>query len=201
MTFTGFIILPAPTPQSCEWCAGELPDCGACGGTGVAPAEFDLPRSRTLQVRKVKYVPECRSAEPESGCGARGRLSMRCRRAPQGRERAGHYTVKEIATDWRGRGFEVCKHWRGEHLNTKTHHVFIGSDGVMCDCEGGSYQSAAKANQDAHEVGDEVFATYGCVHADALVALMLGGWLDIADRGENTTCGTDSERLRRNAVE
>jgi hypothetical protein len=57
--------------------------------------------------------------------------------------------------------------------------VYVGRDGVSCACEGHTYVTTAKANQRARDEGREVYPGYGCKHADAVVALVLGGWFDL----------------------
>ena len=158
-----------PFPEVCGWChgsgvepyeeCGEIP-CFRCDGCGYPPAEFDLGPSRTHKHRRAQFTP------------GRALLTVTLGRRKQS------YTVVEFPADAEyGRSFAVEKH--GDAAPRTVYHLRCGPAGVECSCAGETYQSAAKANQRAVERGDEVFPTWGCVHADALVPLVAAGWFDL----------------------
>lgn len=166
----------APSPIPCAWCHGDgiepdeengLIPCLACGGGGVEPVAFDLPRTRALEVRKVEYEP---------ACGGIGALRLTTAAKPTHRPLCELYQLVECRHDDGGqRGFLLAKVSRPD----RRHEIEVGPLGVRCSCEGETYMTSAKANQRAHESGEEVYPTYGCKHCDSVVALLLGGWFDL----------------------
>lgn len=169
----------APEPVVCGWCGGEglepfeeagaIP-CLACDGVGVQPVEFRLPPSRTHAVRVVSYRPTCGRV---GACA--GVLAVGVARKATHKLKWDGYQLVETENHWRGRSFVVAKVGRPDRV----HHLFFGVDEVTCDCEGREYLSTARANQSALEEGRELYLGYGCVHADSLAALLVGGWFNL----------------------
>lgn len=163
---------PVPKPDAlCPECGGLEPDldfepvCMSCGGSGLFPALFRLPPARAHRYRAVRYEPGLR------------RLRVTVAVKPHTKAESDEYSVQEVPCDGPGRVFICAK------LGTldRTHEVYVGPDGVSCSCEGGVYVTTAKANQRAHDAGEEVFPGYGCRHSDALAALLKNGWMDIQE--------------------
>ena len=159
-----------PAPDKCGGeCAVEWRDpdfeapCDRCGGSGLEPAYFRLPPARAHKYRAVRYEPGRKRLVIETAVQFHTKLT------------AATYSVVEVPCDGPGRCFVVAK------LGTldRTHHTYVGPDGVRCSCEGETYQTSAKHNQRAHEAGEAVYPTYGCVHADACEALLRAGWFDL----------------------
>lgn len=161
-------VAPAPT-WACGECGGEAHDpdfevpCQSCLGCGLEPAAFLLPPSRSHERRAVKYQPAC------------GLLTVAQAVKAHRRDEVATYDVSEAACDGPGRLFLLRKHGP----EGRKHETYVGPDGVNCSCEANVYVTSAKHNQRAYEVGDEVFPTHGCVHADSCVALLLAGWFDL----------------------
>lgn len=167
----------APAPVVCDWCQGEAFEpfeelaaipCLACDGCGVMPLDHDMPRSRTHEVRHIRYEPTC-------GLGSAGVLTVTTAVKAGRKASSERYQVVEFSHDWRGRAFDVLK----VSDKRRKHQVFVGPEGVRCSCEGETFLSTAKANQKAHEAGEETFPGYGCKHADAIVSLLNGGFFDL----------------------
>jgi len=159
-------VVPRPTP-----CPACNRGCPQCDWSAVESAWFRLQPSRTFAYRHVIYRPSA-----FRGCG---KLKVRtARNEGGGKLSVNEYAVREFPCDFAGRAFAV------EKVGTqRRHECFLGFDGsVSCSCEGETYQSAAKANQRAHDEGSETFATKGCVHLDSLCALMGAGWLDVENK-------------------
>jgi len=156
----------APTPGACYRCGGTDPSgCHRCGGSGVEFARFDLPPSRSRGLRRVRYEPTAGNA---------GRLFVGLAAHKLRPIVWTEYAVAETANEWGGRSFRCAK------IGTdRSHNCFVGAGAVSCECEAATYVTAAKANQRAYEGGGETFPTHGCVHADAVAALVLGGWFDL----------------------
>jgi hypothetical protein len=168
----------APAPQPCAWCEGSgvEPDeengavpCLACNGSGTKPVSFDLPRTRTYEMRAAYYEPACAAS------GHPNRLVLMTAKKATHRPRSEEYHLAEIDTDWNGRAFVLAKVTGRRELR----NVFVGPEGVTCDCEGETYQATAKANQRAHDEGDDIYSCFGCKHQAALAALLLAGWFDL----------------------
>ena len=158
--------LAAPRPEACWACRGTatVPACKRCDGAGVEWARFDLAPSRSCELRRVRFEPTGRG---------QGRLFIGIAGTKWREIKWSEYTVRETGNDWGGRSFFVVK------LGTdRAHNVFLGKC-VGCECEGHTYLSAAKRNQAAHECGEPVFPSHGCLHTDALDALRRGGWFDL----------------------
>lgn len=161
-------VAPAPSVL-CAACGGLAPDldceapCADCNGCGVNPIGFRLPATRSYESRRVWYEPAC------------GRLTVKIATRPHHREAVARYEVHEIETDWPGRGFVLAK----EGHPDRVHQAYLGPDAATCSCEAETYQTSAKANQRAHDAGEETFPTMGCVHLDSLAALMAAGWFDL----------------------
>ena len=167
-------VAPAPLAPCCGECEGvgcfddadfgELacPSCGGSGaGTWVPVCEFMLNPSRSHKNRVCRYDANA------------GRLSL-----TQGKKTQ-RYTVCEFKADAEyGLAFALAKE------DGTIYRLQCGRVGVTCDCSGETYQSAAKANQRALERGDDLFPTFGCVHADSLVPLLRAGWFDVILRPE-----------------
>lgn len=162
-------VFPVPKPDvlcsACESVPGEPPvepDCKGCAGSGLLPALFRLSPARAHKYRHVCYAP--------------GRKLLRITMAtkPHTKAEIDEYSVQEVPCDGPGRLFVCAK------LGTldRTHEVYLGADGVSCSCEGHVYITTAKANQRAHDAGDEIYPGCGCRHSDALAALLRAGWLD-----------------------
>lgn len=160
------VVAPAPDVL-CGECGGveEDPDfepvCEACRGCGLVPVGFRLDPSRSHEFRAVGWEP------------GRCRLTITTAVKPWHKGERAVYSVAPQPCDWPGRSFLVAK------IGTdRLHEVFIGADEVRCSCEGHEYLTSAKHNQRAYEQGEETFPTHGCVHADALAALVVAGWFD-----------------------
>lgn len=174
----------APPPAPCEYClAKDMPvsACPVCEGTGVCRARFDLPPSRTLQLRRVNYAP--RVGGVVGGDLLFGFAEKRT--SPLWWEK---YSIAEFANEWNGRSFTVTKILESAaafELPTiptegeKVYHVFIGELGGQCDCAGGTYMTASRANQRAWEVGLPTSQSKGCKHLDFVDALYRAGWFDL----------------------
>lgn len=165
------LTLPVPSPDvSCYDCDGLEADpdfetrCGTCGGTGVAAQPFRLTASRAHEYRLVTYQPKCSSG---------GELCIElARRSHSEAVEVAEYRVDEFEAHG-GRGFAVLKKATGE-----LRHVFIGPKWGTCDCKGGSYDSAGRANRKAYERGGKQYPTT-CKHLDAVKALVEAGWFDL----------------------
>ncbi|HEY1190474.1 MAG TPA: hypothetical protein VGE74_22770 [Gemmata sp.] len=168
-----------PAPEPCARCAGAGADpdptdapCTRCAGGRWEFARFDLPPSRTFELRRVRYEPRADGT---------GRLCVWLlakrtgwRVAPPWVE----YGVRETAPDAGRRSFLVDKLGTG-----RVHRVFLGA-AAWCGCEGRTNRTSAKANRAARARGAPVYPTHGCVHLDALAALAAGGWLDLTNPQE-----------------
>lgn len=159
----------APAPEVCWACAGTGGNCERCRGCGCEAARFDLTRTRTHELRRVRFEP---------GVNGLHRLFVWQLAKKTGWKVAPpwvEYAVCEFPCDFAGRAFRV------EKVGTdRLHDVFLGFDGsAACDCEANCYLTSAKANQRAYEAGEEVFTTKGCIHTDCLFALVSAGWFDL----------------------
>ncbi|TXI12374.1 MAG: hypothetical protein E6Q76_01105 [Rhizobium sp.] len=163
----------APAPEVlCAECGGLSPDpdfeapCSACCGSGLDPIGFRLPPTRSHNYRFAQWEP------------GRAQLTVKTAGEPWHRTAVGVYSVVARPCDWPGRAFLVAKFG-----TDRLHEVYVGADGVTCSCEGHTYLTSAKHNQRAYEAGGETFPTHGCVHADALAALVAGGWFPVTEEG------------------
>lgn len=170
---------PPAAPERCLRCKGAGADpeaagaCERCAGGGWEAARFDLAPSRTHELRRCQFWPRADGT---------GRLLVWMLRRKTGWKvwpEPAEYAVREFPCDFDGRAFRL------EKLGTeRKHDLFIGADGsAACHCEGETFLSAAKADQKAHERGERVFGSKGCVHLDATSCLLAAGWLDLPSGG------------------
>jgi hypothetical protein len=156
--------------EPCRWCAGHgfepteengLIPCLNCGGGSFEPVAFDLGSTRSYpHGRPANYNP-----------GLRRLVVTRGRQVEV-------YELAELPCDngFPGRGFQVVKVGTGEIRDCFLAHR---GDDNLCDCEGFTYESSARANQRAHDAGGPIFPTLGCLHLDALKLLLGAGLLDL----------------------
>jgi hypothetical protein len=160
----------------CVWCGGEK--CLACSFTGVRPVEFALERSRTCAQRTVRY-------EPVAAGG--GRLTLTRKRTPNAAPQVTRYFVNEVACQRRGRAFRLVKVGARER-----YELFVGKAGhASCSCAGETYLSTAKANERARTARRAMFPGMGCVHLDAIQALLAAGYFDLGLEAQEVRTSDD----------
>lgn len=160
---------PTGVGHHCRHChgSGVEPDeecfaipCLACGGCGLNPVTWRLPRSRTHRFRWAIYDPLTRSLTITQGKRTQVYEVRPFDPAPHPEYGVGVSLVKE---------------------DGQVYDLRCGPAGVSCDCAGATYESVGKANQRAWEIGAEVYPTLGCVHLDSVSALVRAGWLGLND--------------------
>lgn len=187
--------IEVPAPVVCAACGGAgahvyaaraVLVCGACNGSGFEPAEFVLARTRTHAVRRCVWLPwPVHPAAPHLplvGIGRGGVLWVRQSRTAGSRPTNSYYAVREFRCEHAGRAFRVAKARSVSDASAGSeavHETKLGAGlGATCTCEGATYEASAKANGRAWEAGDDLHPTLGCVHLDALHALLTAGRLD-----------------------
>ena len=121
-----------------------------------------LTGTRTYEKRSVTWEPH----PVESGNPAAGTATI-----TRGK-RVIAYEVEEFLADPKfgaGRAFQVVKD------DGVVYHLFLNDERPMsfCDCPGHTYGATEKANK----VHCDKYDTLGCVHLDAVNALVRRGWL------------------------
>lgn len=184
-----------PAPTTCAACGGggahvyaarAVIVCPGCHGSGYEPAEWVLGRTRTHAVRRCVWLPwpvhSAATPIPLAGVGRGGVLWVRQSRTAGSRPTNGYYAVREFRCEHAGRAFRVAKARSVSDAgggSEQVHEAKLGAGiGATCTCEGATYEAAAKANGRAFEEGGELYRTLGCVHLDALHALLKAGRFD-----------------------
>lgn len=140
-----------------RWEDGER--CVVCDGGLWSPVVGDLGRTRTHDKRPYLWNPGLRKLWVWRGKVKTG------------------YAVREVAID-QNPGERPSRGWQLTKDDGTVYHCRTGGDWHTCDCKGGESGVAAKANSRAAERGERQFLTFGCVHADCLLELLHGGFLD-----------------------
>lgn len=136
------------------------------GEAGInAPPRYDdlLTPTRTHASRGVKWQPH----PADAGCPCCGTLEVYRSRKPTA------YTLTEFPV---GRGYGSGRAFELRKDDGTTYHLFLADDLTLstCDCPGFSYAGSARADR---RHGDH-FETLGCVHLDAIDALVnFNRWL------------------------
>lgn len=162
-----------PAPSACVACGGR--GCAMCDSSGWEACWVRLPDGRTERYRHAIYRP--------SAVKGTGKLTLRSGRTGTGKLATATYTLAEFAIDKPGRGFAVLKSGSPE-----AYHVFCGPQFGTCDCSGGTYLAAERANRRAWEAGAAVYDAT-CRHLDAVRVLLAAGWLDVEPVAEGVARG------------
>lgn len=146
----------------CKFCDPDTrPGCFMCNGTGFANFAGDLGPTHSQPKRPVYYSPSDRVL-----CLGVGKRAVAYELVEDRADTPGDRLFRFRRID--GAGFYWC---------------LAASDGsFVCDCAGATYCNTDKANCRARLAGKTTVESEGCKHADALRALLSGGWLDLPDR-------------------
>lgn len=151
----------------CTFCGGQGKyegfACPACGGGRFGCVTAELGKTRAYKSRVFLWNP-----------GLRNLTIWRD-------EKKENYEVVEFRPDLFP-GEALKRAWRlTKQSDGAVYYCKTGGIWHTCDCKGFEARGVAKANDRAQVRGENVVLSFGCVHLDALLNLLAGGWLELPE--------------------